>query len=97
MSSEFGAFDAALGRMGGAIRRAHTAFDEADEAFIQALGALKQITEARGSLEDRITEMGDTIRRLEGLVMEQGETLRQLRAERGGAGNGGGSRPQEGS
>lgn len=69
-------FDDAIGRMGAGIRRAHAAFNEADEAFIEALEGLKLITKTRGSLEDRLTEMTDTIGRLESLVLEQSGQLR---------------------
>lgn len=74
-------FDEALGRMGAGIRRAHTAFNEADEAFIDALEGLKAITTARGSLEDRLTEMKDTIGRLESLVLDQSSQIRALQTQ----------------
>ncbi len=69
-------FDAAIAKMGTGIRRAAAGFREADEGFrkadegfIEALDALKAITLARGSLEARLTEMQETIARLETLLL----------------------------
>jgi hypothetical protein len=72
-------FDSALGRMGNSLRRAHVAFDAADAAFIEAFEALKTITVERGSLDERMRELQDTVARLEALVLTQSDEIRQLR------------------
>jgi uncharacterized phage infection (PIP) family protein YhgE len=79
MSSELPGFDAALGKMGNGIRRAHQGFDEADAGFIEALEALKAITLAKGTIEERFDEMRDTIARLETELLAQGKELRAMR------------------
>jgi hypothetical protein len=72
-------FDAGLRKMADGIRRAHAAFDDADQGFIQALEGLKTITVARGGLDDRLRELQETISRLETMVLAQSEELRALR------------------
>jgi phage shock protein A len=72
-------FDHALGRMGHSLRQAHVAFEAADEAFIEAFEALKTITVERGSLDERMRELQDTVARLETLVLTQSGEIRQLR------------------
>jgi uncharacterized phage infection (PIP) family protein YhgE len=74
-------FDDGLRKMGNGIRRAHAAFNEADAGFIQALEGLQTITEQRGSLDATLTEMQETIARLEVLVLNQSRDLQAVRAE----------------
>jgi hypothetical protein len=79
-------FDASLGQMRDGIRRAHEAllvahqaFQDADEGFLHVLEGLTALTTARGSFEDRFTDMQETIARLETLVLGQSDELRALR------------------
>lgn len=79
-------FDAGLGKMENGIRQAQAGFREADEGFrradegfIEALEALKVVTIARGTLDERWREMVETIARLETLVIAQGDEVRALR------------------
>jgi len=48
-------------------------------AFIDALEASKALVRAKGSIDERLTEMRDMIARLETLVLAQGDELRRLR------------------
>jgi hypothetical protein len=84
--AEMSDFDAGLSKMGLGIRRAPAGFREADEGFrradegfIEALEALKVVTLARGTLDERWREMVETIARLETLVLAQGDEVRALR------------------
>ncbi len=81
---EMNDFDAGLSKMGRGIRQAQTGLREADEGsrhadegFLEALEALKAITLARGSLDERVREvrasnedLRETLMRLEALVLE---------------------------
>jgi predicted nucleic acid-binding Zn-ribbon protein len=57
----------------------HVAFNAADAAFIEAFEALKTITVERGSLDERMRELQDSIARLERLVLTNRDEIRQLR------------------
>jgi hypothetical protein len=88
MAGDLSDFDQALGQMGAGIRRARVgfkaaaeAFAEADAGFLAALEALKAITVARGTLEERFAEMRETIARLDTEVLAHHEELRALRFE----------------
>lgn len=78
------AFNEGLGPIGGGIRRVKRAFDEADEAFIQALEGLRAITLERGTVEQQLRDMRETIRELQQIVMEQTAQIRELRARLNG-------------
>ena len=72
-------FNAGLTRMGRALRRAHAAFDEADDAFEEVMRALIVLTETRGSVTAQLTDLRETVGELQRLVLEQGQDLRALR------------------
>lgn len=79
-------FNAGLVRMGHAVRRAHRAFDDADEAFEETMRALIVLTETRGTfqtridgLEQHVRDQHETITELKQLVLEQGQQIRGLR------------------
>jgi hypothetical protein len=74
-------FNEGLRRMGEGIRRTHAAFVDADEGFVQALEGLKAITESRASLDTRMSEMQETIARLEVMLLAQGSEIRALREQ----------------
>lgn len=81
MSEDMKDFDAALGKMGRGIRQTRAAFNDADNGFIEALEALKTITEKRGSLDDRFTEMRETISHMEQMILDQGKQINDQTAQ----------------
>jgi len=83
VSEDLDKIDVGLGQMGVGMRRAHAAFAEADEGFLQILEGLKIVTIARGTLDERFEDLRETIARLEALVLAQGEALVTLRKELG--------------
>jgi len=64
-------FNAGLTRMGRALRRAHAAFTEADEAFEEAMQALIVLTETRGSVEAQLADLRESVSELQRLILEQ--------------------------
>jgi len=64
-------FNAGLTRMGRAIRRAHAAFDEADEAFEEAMHALIVLTETHGSVEAQLADLRESVSELQRVLLEQ--------------------------
>jgi ABC-type transporter Mla subunit MlaD len=77
--SDWEEFDRVLAEMEESIGRAHAVFGDADAAFAAALDALRTMTVARDTLDDRITELRDTLRRLGELLSAQGDDLRAVR------------------
>jgi len=78
---DFDEFDAGMRQMGEGIRRAHAAFDLADQGFLQAMDGLKTITQQRGSLQSQFAELRETIAQLQTLVMTQSAELTAVRTE----------------
>ena len=79
MSTPQEQFEAGLTRMTDGMRRAHAAFNEADEGFIEAWRGLQAIMVARGTLEEQMQELRETVHRLETMVLDLSRQIRDRR------------------
>ena len=77
--SDWAEFDRVLAEMEESLGRAHAVFRNADAAFTAAFDALRTMTVARETLDDRITELRDSLRRLGEMLSAQGDDLRAVR------------------
>jgi predicted metal-dependent hydrolase len=57
-------------------RRAHAAFNDANEGFIEAWRGLQAITAAHGTLDEQMQELCESIKRLFAMILAQSDELR---------------------
>ena len=75
-------FDDAILRMKNASSAAHDAYLDADAALTLCIQATKDASTAHGTFSQQMTEMRETIQRLETLIMQQSREIRDLRDRR---------------